>query len=198
MCLLFESVKVRNRQLYNIEAHNRRVAYSRRVHFGSDDTLDLQNVISLPDDLDHGLYKCRIVYGRNVHSVEFQKYNPKIVRTLCLVHDDSIRYEHKYSDRTYFDMLVRNAPADEILVVQKGLITDASFANVVLYDGKDWVTPAHPLLDGTKRQMLLQSGKIREKEINYRDLHRYTHAALINAMLDLFDTPLIPVANIYP
>jgi 4-amino-4-deoxychorismate lyase len=197
MCLLIESVKVRNRQLFNIEAHNRRVADSRRIHFGSDDILDLRDVISLPDDLEHGLYKCRIVYGRNVHSVEFQLYDPKIVRTLRLVHDDSIRYDHKYSDRTCFDMLLRNSNADDILVVQKGLITDASFANVVLHDGKEWVTPAHPLLNGTKRQMLLQSGTIRAMEINYRDLHRYTHAALINAMVDLHGTPLIPVANIF-
>jgi 4-amino-4-deoxychorismate lyase len=196
MCLLFETVKVQNRRLHNIEAHNRRVADSRRIVFGFKDILDLQDNISIPDDLDNGLYKCRVVYDRTVLNVEFQKYMPRRIRTLRLVYDDTIRYEHKYLDRSCFQQLLQSAQADDILLVQHGYITDVSFANIVFSVGNSWITPAKPLFHGIKRQILLQNEVIHEEDIMDKDLDRFTHAALINAMLDLTDAPLIPTANI--
>jgi 4-amino-4-deoxychorismate lyase len=196
MCLLFETVRVQNRQLHNIEAHNCRVADSRHIIFDLKDNLDLRDSVSIPDDLDDGLYKCRIVYARTVQNVEFQKYTPKRIRTLRLVYDDTIQYEHKYLDRSCFDKLVQSAQADDILLVQHGYITDVSFANIVFSDGKNWITPARPLLNGIKRQILVQSGLIHEEKIMDKDLDRFTQAALINAMLDLDDTPRIPMENI--
>jgi 4-amino-4-deoxychorismate lyase len=196
MCLLFETVRVQNRQLHNIEAHNCRVADSRHIIFDLNDNLDLRDSVSIPDDLDDGVYKCRIVYARTVQNVEFQKYTPKRIRTLRLVYDDTIQYEHKYLDRSCFDKLVQSAQADDILLVQHGYITDVSFANIVFSDGKNWITPARPLLHGIKRQILVQSGLIHEEKIMDKDLDRFTHAAIINAMLDLDDTPRIPMENI--
>jgi len=158
MCLLFETVKVHYRLLYNIEAHNRRVAHSRRALFGLDDQLNLRDFISLPDDLDNGLYKCRIVYGKTVQTVEFQKYIPKRIRTLQVVHDDTLQYDHKFLDRSCFEQLLHKAAADDILIVQKGFVKDVSFANIVFYDGRIRVTPARPLLKGIKRQLLIEAG----------------------------------------
>jgi 4-amino-4-deoxychorismate lyase len=197
MCLLFETVKVQHRLLHNIETHNLRMARARRSIFGLNERFDLRNYISLPDDLDDSLYKCRIVYARTVQTVEFQKYIPKPVRTLQIIDDDTIQYEHKYLDRSCFEKLLLSAKADDILIVQKGFVTDVSFANIVFYDGKTWVTPARPLLNGTKRQMLLRNGVIREEEITTKDLVRFTHASVINALLDLQDAPIIPMANIF-
>jgi 4-amino-4-deoxychorismate lyase len=197
MCLLLETVNVRNRQLQNIEAHNLRATNSRRILFGLEDTLDLRDFISLSDDLDDKLYKCRIVYAQTVQQVELQPYIPKRIQTLRLVLNDAIQYEHKFLDRSYFDKLLQSANADDILIVQHGLITDSSFANVVFYDGKNWVTPARPLLFGTKRQILLERGVIQQREIACTDLNRFTHAALINAMLDLGDIPFISTENIF-
>jgi 4-amino-4-deoxychorismate lyase len=132
-----------------------------------------------------------------VQKVEFLLYIPKQIQTLRLVLNDAIQYEHKYLDRPYFDKLLQSANADDILIVQHGLITDSSFANVVFYDGKNWVTPARPLLFGTKRQIFLERGVIQEKEIACTDLNQFTHAALINAMLDLGDIPFISTENIF-
>jgi 4-amino-4-deoxychorismate lyase len=198
MCLLFESVKVQNRRLHNIEGHNDRVANSRRTLFGMENKLDLRDFIKIPDTLDDGLYKCRIVYSREVQKVEFLSYKPKPVRTLRLVHHDIIHYRYKYSDRSGIDNLVRNADADDILIVQNGCISDASHANIVFFDGNTWTTPDTPLLSGTKREMLLDRGVIQEKKILCSELSRFTHAALINALLDLGDTPFISVNNILP
>jgi 4-amino-4-deoxychorismate lyase len=189
---------VQNRRLHNIEAHNHRVADSRRTLFGLEDTLDLQDVISLPDDLDEGCYKCRIVYAQTIMNVEFLPYIPKRIRTLRIIYNDTIHYAHKYLDRSCFEKLLQSAQADDILLVQHGFITDASFANVVFYDGKNWMTPARPLFHGTKRQILLKRGVIHEKEIVQKDLQQFTHAALINAMLDIGDTPFISMENILP
>jgi 4-amino-4-deoxychorismate lyase len=197
MCLLFETVKVQHRQLYNIETHNLRAARSRRIIFGLEENFDLGDYISLPDNLDDGLYKCRIVFARTVQTVEFQRYVPKTIRTLQLVHNDMIQYEHKYLDRSCFEKLLYNANADDILIVQHGFVTDVSFANIVFYDGRKWVTPSRPLLQGTKRQILLENGTIREEEITTKDLARFTHASLINALLDLHESPVIPIANIF-
>jgi 4-amino-4-deoxychorismate lyase len=198
MFLLLETVKVQNRRLHNIEAHNYRVANSRRILFGLQDTLDLQDFISLPDDLDDKLYKCRIVYAQTVQQVEFLPYIPKRIQTLRLVLNDAIQYEHKYLDRLYFDKLLQSAHADDILIVQHGLITDSSFANVVFYDGKNWVTPARPLFHGIKRRILLERRVIQERKIEPNDLQQFKHAALINAMLDIGDIPFISIENILP
>jgi 4-amino-4-deoxychorismate lyase len=164
--------------------------------FGVEDKLDLRDFIILPDGLDSGIYKCRIVYAQTVQQVELLPYIPKRIQTLRLVFNDTIQYEHKYLDRLYFDKLLQSAYADDILIVQHGLITDSSYANVVFYDGKNWVTPARPLLFGTKRQVLLERGVIQQREIACTDLNRFTHIALINAMLDLGDIPFISTENI--
>ncbi len=198
MCLLLETVKVKNRQLQNIEAHNLRAANSRRILFGVEDKLDLRDFITIPDNLNSGIYKCRIIYAQTVQQVQFLPYAPKRVQTMRLVLNDAIQYEHKFLDRSFFATLVQSADADDILLVQRGRITDSSFANVVFYDEKKWVTPAEPLFRGTKRQVLLAKGLIHENEITQKDLHRFVHAALINAMLDIGDTPFISMANILP
>ena len=70
------------------------------------------------------------------------------------------------------------------------------FANVVFYDGKKWMTPTQPLFCGIKRQILLEKGLIHEAEIKQKDLRQFKHTALINAMLDIGDTPFISMENI--
>jgi len=198
MCQLIESVKVQNRQLYNIEAHNNRVAYSRHAIFGLENKMDLRDYIILPDNLDNGLYKCRIVYTQEVQKVDFLPYTPKPVLTLRIVHNDAIQYQHKFLNRSSIEELLPDADADDILIVRQGLVTDTSHANIVFFDRKNWLTPIQPLLFGTKRQILLERRVIRPSEISYTDLKRFTQAALINALLDIGDIPLISIENILP
>ncbi len=198
MCQLIESLKVLNRQLYNIEAHNVRLAFSRRAIFGLENKMDLRDYILLPDSLDIGLYKCRVVYAQEVQKVEFLPYKSKSVRTLRIVNDNTVQYQHKFLNRTGIDGLLSGTDADDILIVQQGFVTDTSHANIVFFDGKNWLTPARPLLFGTKRQILLDRGVIQETDILYKELNRFTKAALINAMLDLGDIPFISIKNILP
>jgi 4-amino-4-deoxychorismate lyase len=197
MCLLVESIKIQNRIPQNIEGHNARLNKSRIELFGLSDVLDLRDFLKLPDDLNAGTYKCRVVYAEAVKKIEFIPYVPRVVRTLDLVDGGNIEYEHKYLDRTHIDRLKDASKADDILIVKEGRITDASSANVVFFDGVSWITPDAPLLRGTKRQLLLDAGRIFEKGLKEKDLQYFQKAVLINAMLDFDINNFIPIENIY-
>lgn len=84
----------------------------------------------------------------------------------------------------------------DVLLVKKGLITDTSFSNIVLFDGFHWHTPATPILKGTRREFYIQNKTILPCDISVSDLFKYTKARLINAMLDLDEGNDIPVENL--
>jgi 4-amino-4-deoxychorismate lyase len=197
MCLLVESIKILNRIPQNIEGHNARLNKSRKELFGLSDVLDLRDFLKLPDDLNAGVYKCRVVYAEAVKKIEFIPYVPMAIRTLELVDGGNIEYEHKYLERTQIDRLKNGSKADDILIVKECRITDTSFSNVAFSNGDSWITPAMPLLKGTKRQFLLDAGIISECELMEKDLHHFQKVVLINAMLDFNADNFIPVKNIF-
>jgi 4-amino-4-deoxychorismate lyase len=197
MSLLFETIKCLNGVLHNIDAHTARMNRSRSVVFGCTDTIDLRETIQVPAKNDGIVYKCRVEYSRTIDRIQFLPYTIKIVNTIALVESDSAEYDHKWVDRSIFDKLLENTGTDDILIIKNGLITDASIANVVFFNGTNWVTPSTPLLRGTKREQLLRDKKIFEAEIRKGDLHLFTQAKLINAMIDLEESPIIGMRNIY-
>jgi len=144
-----------------------------------------------------GLYKCRILYGVEIDSIEIVPYTFPKICTLRLIKDNSIDYSFKYSDREKLNSLKSRAEgADDILIVKNGLITDTSFANIVFFDGSKWFTPANPLLKGTKRQYYMDQNIIFEKKIGINDLPFFKKARIINAMIDLEESEDIDIANI--
>jgi 4-amino-4-deoxychorismate lyase len=197
MCLLLESIKVYHRIPQNLERHTARMNNSRRQLFGFSDVIDLNDILKIPADLTDAVYKCRVIYQETIRNIEFLPYTPRTIKTLRLVHDDTVEYEHKYLDKSRIETLRDGSGTDDILIVKKNRITDASFANVVFFYGTSWVTPAQPLLKGTKRQLLLDTGKIREEDITVRDLRHFQKVVLINAMLDFDERVFIPIQNIF-
>ncbi len=93
-------------------------------------------------------------------------------------------------------MHIANANADDVLIVKNGLLTDTSYANIAFFDGVQWLTPATPLLAGTRRQQLLEQGVITEATLHPSDLKQFKFAKLMNAMLTWAESPLISVENI--
>ena len=83
----------------------------------------------------------------------------------------------------YDDNNTRDSNFD-ILIVKNGLITDTSYSNIILYDGKEWVTPESFLLNGVKRQHLLNKCIIKEMKVRTVDLKNFKKISLINAMLE--------------
>lgn len=150
--------------------------------FGEVTIQNLAHQISIPDDAQQGIYKCRVVYGRDIEQVEFVPYQQRAIRTLRRVPCDTIDYSHKYADRSLLNQLfAQRGNCDDVLIIKNGLVTDTSYANIVLYDGQRWVTPAHPLLRGTRRQYLMDIGLIQEAVIEENDLSHYQKFQIINA-----------------
>ena len=196
MCQLIESIRVNCRQLQNIGYHNERFNRSRKELFGLNGDVDLSKLIQIPDDIDHGTYKCRILYSDIVHNIEFQKYIKRNINSLKMVYVDSIDYKYKYHDRNCFKNLMKNTQADDILIVKNGFISDTSFSNIVFFDGSNWVSPSTYLLNGTMRKYLLDTKKIISRIIKPEDLKNFESAKLINAMLGLDISPIISVRSI--
>lgn len=196
MCLFVESLALRGGKCDGIEYHNARFNRTRFEVLGRDDLLDLRDFIDPPDI--PGLVKCRVLYSGDVESVTCEAYRRHTTRTLRLVRADDIDYRYKYADKTAFDALLKlKGDADDILVVKRGRVTDTSFSNVLFYDGAKWLTPAEPLLFGTRIARLLDEGRIERADIRPEDFKRFRRAMLVNAMMDMDDGIVIEMGNVW-
>lgn len=197
MYRLFETIKVVNGQLGNIEYHNVRVNQSRRQLLHTSTDWDLAQLIKLPELNPEQVYKCRFVYDETPGMPEFIPYSIKPLKKLALIKCEDVIYNHKFTDRSILEQLKQNNPQyDDVIIVQNGRITDLSYANLVFWDGKSWITPSTPLLNGTKRQQYLNAGCILEREITVHDLPHFEKSRIINAMIDLNESPDIFVKDI--
>ena len=178
--LLLETIKCEDGEAHHLEYHQKRLDKSRRELFGLTDTLDLSSLIKAPDEK---LYRCRVRYSHTIESIEYIPYSPREIRRLKVVPAD-FTYAYKFADRNRLDSLLEENPeADDIIIEKEGLITDTTIANIALFDGRDWVTPRKPLLEGTMRAYLLEQGFLRPKDIPSTSLGKYEKVALMNAML---------------
>jgi len=167
MCQLLETIRLENGVLQHLEYHNTRMLKALRTFYPN-------SRISLSQELaakapQQGLFKCRVVYDVQIRKVEFQPYTLPQIRSLKLIEADSIEYSFKFLNREPINKLFNQRDkADDILIVKNGLITDTSFCNVLLYNGKHWLTPSYPLLKGTRRRLLLEEEIIHTADIRPR------------------------------
>jgi len=178
--LLLETIKIEDGEVHNLSYHQDRCTKSRQKLFQSKDVLDLSSIIVAPKD---GLYRCRILYGEQVHSIEYIPYTPKEIQTLKIVSSD-IEYNLKYANRDALNTLLEsNKDVDEVIIEKDGYLTDTTISNIAFFDGKQWLTPEKPLLQGTMRAKLIDEGFLQPKEIKQADLQNYSQVALMNAMI---------------
>jgi 4-amino-4-deoxychorismate lyase len=129
--------------------------------------------------------KCRVIYNQHIISVEYDEYEQNNINTLKIIEDEAIEYKYKYLDRASIDNLFKKRDkCDDILIVKKGKITDCSFSNIAFFDGLEWITPDEPLLAGTQREFLIDSGIIFPRKIFQTDLTKYSKYRLFNAMIN--------------
>ena len=185
-----ETIKSLDGEIYHLEYHQQRLEEVL-------ESLGQTTIHSLKEHLKppkSGLYRCRVLYDEKEIHVSYYPYEKRLVESLKLLYDDTLEYSKKYANRDALNKLfMLRGNCDDILVVQNGLITDTSIANIALYDGLNWCTPKKPLLKGTTRTRLLESGQLIEKDIRVDALQNYSKVALMNAMLD-FD--IIAIENI--
>lgn len=195
---LLESLKLKDGIIRNIEYHQARLNHSMKELFPGAGQIDLKREISIPDNCLSGIYKVRVLYGPTVGKIEIAPYNFRSVQSLKVVYHESIDYHLKYTERQILDELfAQRGNCDDIIIVKNGLVTDSFVANLLFFDGKRWVTPACPLLKGTKRQLLLDRGIISEMEISEDDISTFQKVGLINAMIDFDEMPVVPVDRIF-
>jgi 4-amino-4-deoxychorismate lyase len=154
--------------------------------------------LPIPNEAQKGIVKCRILYKNRIELIEFKPYVQKQIQSLQMVIDNNISYSHKLADRSQIIALLKQkGEADDILIVKNGRITDTSFGNVVLCKGNEYYTPSSFLLNGTKRQQLLNDGFIKVQDISPDDLFCMDKLVIINAMLDLDSGVELNISSVF-
>lgn len=195
--IFLETIKIENGEICNFGLHQRRLAETTYKHFKTELTLSI-NLSDIPKELRDKTVKCRVLYADEILAVEFHAYQPKQINSLRLVEDNDIIYNYKFADRSVLNRLLeKKEVADEIIIVKNGKITDSSYSNLVFETPeRELFTAKTYLLNGTKRQFLLQQGIISEKDISVADLRQFERVYFINAMLDLDDNISVNIDNI--
>jgi len=202
MCRLLEAIRYENGRFDHLKYHRQRMSYARKMLFGLGDEPDLPGTLLKAEKEQfpgkkHGIFKCRVVYDSQIREIRFLPYVLPVIRSLRLVRCDDLDYSLKYEDRSRLNLLFgQRGGADDILIVKNGWITDTSFCNVLFFNGKQWLTPEHPLLKGTQRAALLEMERIGTARISPGDLKLFSGIRLINAMIRFEDKLDIPMENV--
>lgn len=195
MCRFIETIRLEEGEVRFLEDHEKRMNTVREHFWPEAPPLRLADYIQ-PEQMS-GRVRCRVTYDREIQSVEYFAYHPRMVRSLQCVETSGLDYHYKYADRSVLNALfARRGDADDVLLFNDGLLTDTSIANVALWNGSEWHTPDIPLLEGIHRNRLLRSGLLKPRTIRLEDLPDYQFITLFNAMLDFGEVQL-PVSAIY-
>ena len=194
MSLFIETIRIIDGKAFNIDLHNQRLNSTRLHFFGKTSEINIDNMID-PSPYKE-LTKCRIIYNKEIVSIEYIPYQVRPVSSLKLVKDNTIEYSWKTTNRETINRLFASRQKyDDILIVKNDLITDTSICNVAFSDGNRWETPENPLLKGTQREYLLRQAPIQETRISIDDISKYIHISLFNAMIDCAEI-ILPITSI--
>ena len=185
-----ETIKLFDGCVFHLAYHPERVCNTFSHFFPNQKVLSLSDMIEKVLLPTQGKHKIRIVYGSERPTIEVLPYQIRPIATIKCVEADFLDYSYKFLDRTFLNNLKESAGTDEVIFVKNGKVTDSSYANIIFFDGRQWVTPSTFLLNGTCRQRLLKEGKIKEAPIHYTDIHHFEQIGFINAMLDIGELSL--------
>lgn len=146
--------------------------------------IDLETVLNKITIAKAAKNKIRLLYdAKGVLEITQQEYRQKEINSVRLVDIGEKEYAYKHADRSWIYQLVEEAGTDEIIMVKNGCITDSSIANLAFYNGRNWYTPATPLLEGTRRASLLELQRIQPISIPVSSLQKFSHFKCFNAMI---------------
>lgn len=196
MSRFIESIQLRNGELGNLPLHEARMQRTIEAHYKIKTPIDLKELKIRAKKYPNGLYKCRILYAKQLQKIEIKLYQIRPINSLQLV-ESQLDYSLKYEDRTVLNHLfAQRGTCDDVLIVKNGFITDGSYTNVAFFDGRTWWTPATPLLKGVQRQQLLNCGFIQEKAILATTIFTYKKLRLFNAMMDWENAPEVSIQQV--
>jgi 4-amino-4-deoxychorismate lyase len=198
MSQLFETIKLIDGKPVNLGYHQRRLDDALINYFRSSKSHNLSENLNVPAPFRKGTSKWRFVYDDQGSESTFEKYNQKKITGFKLVNVDFFDYQYKYYNRSTINRLIEEygAKGKDIIIAVNGVITDASYSNLVFKKEDLMFTPANCLLRGTKRQYYLDKERIWEAQIKIDDLPNFQMVTRINAMMDLGDDSWITVGKI--
>ena len=180
--LFFETIRIFEGRIMHLAYHQARLTKTIVENFGVGTPIpDLAK--ALESRPRAGLVRVKVIYEKEIREVHYTPYTPKVYRTFTAIPSD-IDYRYKRLDRSALDRLKEGIKSDDIIIVKDGLITDTTIANLAFYDGKRWVTPKAPLLEGTTRARLIEQGVLEPRDIAPSDLKTFKECAIMNAMLE--------------
>jgi 4-amino-4-deoxychorismate lyase len=183
MYRLVESICMIDGQVMHLSYHQARLARAWKALFGLASVPALSEVIHIPAEYSLGRVKCRVIASPTDLEISFSPYVIRQISSIRLVYTHGIQYPWKLENRAELDdLFALRGSSDEIIIVSDGKITDAYYFNVAASIDGRWYTPAHPLLEGTCRQRLLDEGYLHEAELSVNDLREVQQWQLFNAM----------------
>lgn len=184
--MFIESICVKNGKAALIELHQDRMDRTYGYHYKSENPFPLAAFVEeVPVT---GIYKLRIIYDQSIQEVNHSLYIKQEINTLQAVSGDHIKYDFKFADRVELKELhQKRNKKDDIIIIKNDLVTDSFYANLIFWDGEKWLTPINNLLQGVRRQYLLNTKQIFPAKITTKDIFFYEKVGLVNAMLDVED-----------
>lgn len=185
MCRFVESIKLKDGVFYRLKFHQERVNNAFAACFPSVEPINIFENINQSVFPQQGIYKCRIVYDSDLQLLEYTPYVRREIHSLRLMETELESFRYKPEDRSGLNAaFARRDGCDDVLLVKNALLTDTSYSNIALFDGRNWYTPRVPLLYGVNRAELLEKGTLKEKDIKADDLKMYQQISLLNAMIE--------------
>ncbi len=186
----FETILLKDGNAQNLSYHESRLNATRTELYGCADKISLAN-INFGNKYSNA--RAKLIYMKEITSLEIVEYHKKPISKFRLVTSD-IHYEYKMQDRSELDILFASkGDADDVLIIQNGLFTDTSIANVAFWIDGEWLTPAKPLLKGTMRQKLLDEGILQIANITKDELSKISKIAIMNALrgFEVIEKPIL-------
>ncbi len=191
MCRFIESIQLKDGDFKRLIFHQARIDYVFEKFFSGHPSIHLASLFNEIVYPSVGLIKCRIIFDKDYHEVDFQQYKIREIRSLKIVETDMESMPYKSENRKkLIDAFEKRGNCDDVLLVKNGLLTDTSYTNVALYDGTNWMTPRKPLIYGVNRAELLEKNIILEKDILLNELGNYKKIRLFNAMIEFGEIEL--------
>jgi 4-amino-4-deoxychorismate lyase len=195
----FETIRYSNAAAASLFFHQKRVERT-FMRFGEACKLnlfaiDFKSEADKNEAINDCVYKCKMLYDlKGNYHISFEPYSIRTIKTFTLFDVGSNDYSIKFTDRAWINNALKSVTTDEVLFIKDGFLKDASYANIVLFDGYNWVTPFNPLLFGTNRALLLNEKKIIEKPITIDQLKDHKKLKFINAMMLWDESPTIDLS----
>lgn len=178
---LFETLAILDGKIQNLYFHQQRYQFAMQHYFLRDHYRQLSDIIIVPKAYQTGLVRCRMDYNQSEFKLSFYHYHRKRIATYQCVRVKDFDYSFKYSNREQFALLDKKQ-ADEVIIINNGLVSDCSIGNLLFLKQEKWYTPASYLLKGTQLSLLLAKGQVSFIPMKQAELFSFEKIMMINAL----------------